>query len=239
LKINELKKAYEFAKEGEYLSDGERVGRKMDFIKMLMSDNSSEIINFHYDILKEREYKGLYYSIRARFDERPQAEAFLINKLSDEKDPEMLADILQILGGLKSSYAGPMAREFVNHSNEHHREVALFVLGWIGNESDIAILNEHLLNEVTPHLRSTAASAHRQIHFRLPELKDKLLASLKQGFEKETDDEVIPWIIVMIESIALKRLGLREDKEDPYIIHGDLEKAKLKTAKFLAELDLG
>jgi hypothetical protein len=93
--------------------------------------------------------------------------------------------------------------------------------------------------EKNSKLRITAASAHRQIHFRLPELKDKLLGSLKQGFEKETDDEVIPWIIVMIESIALKRLGLREDKQDSDIIHGDLEKAKQKTAKFLAELDLG
>jgi hypothetical protein len=36
-----------------------------------------------------------------------------------------------------------------------------------------------------------------------------------------------------------KQLGLREDKQEPDIIHGDLEKAKLKTAKFLAELDLG
>ena len=42
----------------------------------------------------------------------------------------------------------------------------------------------------------------------------------------------------MIESIALKRLGLREDKADPYIIHGDVQKAKVKAAKFLAELQL-
>jgi hypothetical protein len=239
MNIREIQKKYEFAKEGEDLPEEEQIERSMDFVEILMSYNSPEIINFHYELLRNRDYKSLYYDIRAAFDERPGAEAFLINKLSNEKDPEMLADILQILGGLKSSYAGPMAREFVNHNNERHREVALFVLGWAGNESDIAILNEHLLNEVTPHLRSTAASAHRQIHFRLPELKNKLLASLKQGFEKETDDEVIQWIIVMIESIALKRLGLREDKQDPDIIHGDLEKAKLKTAKFLAELDLG
>jgi hypothetical protein len=42
----------------------------------------------------------------------------------------------------------------------------------------------------------------------------------------------------MIESIALKRLGLREDKADPYIIHGDVQKAKVKAAKFLAEIQL-
>ena len=40
----------------------------------------------------------------------------------------------------------------------------------------------------------------------------------------------------MIQSIATRRLGLREDKEDPYIIHGDLDKAKLKTEKFLEDL---
>jgi HEAT repeat protein len=236
--INKLKKEYEFAKEGDDLS-GERITRSFAFIKLLLSDNSPEMINFHYDLLKKRECKDLYYRIRAAFKKRLGAEEFLLKHLPIENDPIVSGDILHLLGGLRSSKAAPLAREFVTHDDSYHREVALYVLGWVGDESDISILGKHLLDEASSRLRITAASAHRQIHFRLPELKDKLLASLKQGFEKETDDEVIPWIIVMIESIALKRLGLREDKEDPYIIHGDLEKAKLKTAKFLAELDLG
>jgi hypothetical protein len=68
-------------------------------------------------------------------------------------------DILHLLGGLRSSKAAPLAREFVTHDDSYHRDVALYVLGWMG--------------------------------------------------------------------------------DDPDIIHGDIEKAKLKTAKFLAELDLG
>jgi hypothetical protein len=59
-----------------------------------------------------------------------------------------------------NSGTAPLARQFVNNDNDYQREVALYVLGWAGDESDISIL-------------------------------------------------------------------------------GDIEKAKLKTAKFLAELDLG
>ena len=89
-----------------------------------------------------------------------------------------------------NSGTAPLARQFFNNDIDYQREVALYVLGWAGDESDISILGKHLLDEASSRLRITAASAHRQIHFRLPELKDKLLASLKQGFEKETDDEV-------------------------------------------------
>jgi hypothetical protein len=234
MSIDKIKKEYEYAKEGEYLSEGEQVRRNMLFIKLLMADNSPDVVTYHYNLLKERDYKDLYYDIRAAFEERDGAEEFLINKISTEVDPITLGDILHLLGILKSSKATHFAREIVNCENNYQREVALYVLGWLGNESDITILNEHLLSEQSSRLRITAASAHRQIYFRLPELKDKLLTSLKQGFEKETDDEVITWIIIMIESIALKRFGLREDREDPYIVHGDLQKAKIKAAKYLA-----
>jgi HEAT repeat protein len=233
-----LQKKYKYARDTEHLSEEVQVDRSMDFIEMLMSDNSTEAIDYHYGLLKQRDYKSLYYDIRAAFEERPEAESFLINKLSTETDPVALGDILHLLGLLKSAHAINLAQQYADSNSEYQREVALYVLGWVGEETDIEILNRHLLTEESSHLRITAASAHRQIHFRLPELKSPLLASLKQGFENEKDDEVIAWIIVMIESIALKRLGLREDKEDPDIIHGDVQKAKIKAAKFLAELDL-
>jgi HEAT repeat protein len=236
--LTKLQKEYEFAKEGELLSDGERVGRNMDFVEILLSDNSSETISYHYDLLKKREYKNLYHYIRAAFKKRLEAEEFLVKKISTEKDSIALGDILHLLGGLRSSQAAPLARKLINNDNGYQREVALYVLGWVGAEEDIDILTTHLLNEESSHLRGTAASAHRQMYWQLSELKNKLLASLKQGFEKEKDDEVIAWIIVMIESIAVKRLGLREDKQDPDVIHGDVLKAKIKAAKFLAELKL-
>ena len=57
-------------------------------------------------------------------------------------------------------------------------------------------------------------------------MKAAVVASLKKGFEHEEDDAVIPWIIIMLETILVKKLGLREDKEDPTRWHGDLQKAK-------------
>jgi len=236
--INKLKSEYQYAKEAEFLSEGEQIRRNMGFVKILLSDDSSEIINYHYDLLKQRDYKDLYYDIRAAFEKRPEAEKFLITKLSTEKDPIALGDILHLLGIIRSLYAASLAREFGKSNNDFQREVALYVLGWVGDQADIEILNMHLLNEKSSRLRRTAASAHRQIFWRLPKLDLQLLSSLKQGFEKEEDDEVMTRIIIMIESIAVKKLGLREDKQDPYIIHGDVQKAKVKTAKFLAELKL-
>ncbi|WP_199884105.1 HEAT repeat domain-containing protein [Anaerosinus massiliensis] len=235
--ISELKKIYEFAKEGDDLS-GEKIKRSFAFLKLLLSNNSPEFIRFHYDLLKKRECKELYYDIRAAFKKRPEAEEFLVEQILTETDPITLGDILHILGGVRSSHAAPLARQFVNSDNEYQREVALYVLGWVGNEMDLDLIKSHLLEERSSRLRRTSASAHRQVYWRLPELKDKLLASLKQGFEQEKDDEVMARIIIMIESIAVKKLGLREDKQDPYIIHGDVQKAKLKTAKFLSELKL-
>lgn len=235
--ISQLEKEYNIAKEGEYLSEGEQVRRKMHFVKILMSDNSSEVINYHYKLLKRREYKYLYYSVRAAFEERPKVDDFLIQKLSTETDPITQADILHLLGEIKSTQAAPLARKFVTHENIYHREVALYVLGWVGTVGDISLLREHMLNEKDPHLRITAASAHRQIAWHYTELKCDVLKSLKIGFENEKNNNVLSWIIVMLGTVAVKNLGLREDKEDPYILHGDLEKAKKKTAAFLTTLE--
>jgi len=37
----------------------------------------------------------------------------------------------------------------------------------------------------------------------------------------------------MLGTIAVKNLGLREDKDEPDVLHGDLDKAKIKTNKLL------
>lgn len=235
--ISHLEEEYNIAKEGEFLSEGEQVKRKMNFVKKLMSDNSLEVVNYHYSLLKKREYKYLYYSVRAAFENRPNADEFLIQKLSVETDPITQADILHIIGQLKSNQAAPLAREYVEHSDKYHREVALYVIGWVGAEDDILILQKHMLEEQDPHLRITAASAHRQIAWRLNDLNDAILKSLKVGFENEKDDGVLSWIIIMIGSVSNKKLGLIEDRDDPYVLKGDFHKAKKKTADFLKTIE--
>jgi len=217
-------------------SCGDNISEILKFKKLLLSDDSPEIIDYHYELLRRHENKKLYQHVRVAFINRHNIEEFILSKLKTEKDEEMQADILHILGRIKSIHAVDVAHDFLKHNNEHHREVACYVLGWVGNDADISLLNYHMLNESAPLLRITAASAHRQIASRIPDIKMEIIRSLKQGFEHEQDDEVIPWIVIMIETILVKRLGIREDKDDPYIWHGDLNKAKQKTKEFLSKL---
>ncbi len=237
MNIDLLKKEYEFAFNGINLSEEEQVKRNMKFIKLLLSNNDPEVVDYHYNLLKYREYKDLYYDIRASIKKRPQIENYLFNKIDIETDPVTQGDILHLLGGLRSVHAASMARSYVSHENDYHREVALYVIGWVGIEDDIKILHKHMLEEQNPHLRITAASAHRQIAWRLSDSKDAILKSLKVGFENEKDDGVLSWIIIMIGSVSDKKLGLIEDRDDPYVLKGDLYKAKKKTEDFLKTIE--
>ncbi len=215
----------------------EGITRSLAFKKMIANHHDPEYLPPFYNLLRNCKIAILRSILRKDFITRPNAEGFLIDQSKIETDSYMQGEILQLLGHMKSSCAAPMAREYLNHNQNGHREVALFVLGWVGTENDIPLLTKHLLMEQEPHLRITAASAHRQLAHRMPELKMKLILSLKQGFENEKDDEVIPWIIIMIETVLIKRLGIREDKDNPDVWHGDLEKAKKKTVQFLATLN--
>ena len=212
----------------------EKIQRAMDFEKTISNYHGPEYTKLFYNLFKKKcKCKILRFILRKDFTKRPNAEEFLIAQLNIEEDPIMQAEILQLLGHMKSIHTVTIAHDYLKHQNQAHREVALFVLGWLGTEGDIPLLREHLLNEEDPHLRITAASAHRQIAWHFKDLKDAVLQSLKVGFEHEQDDEVLSWIIAMLGTVAVKNLGIREDKDEPDILHGDLEKAKVKTRKFL------
>ncbi len=236
MEISELKKEYQYAKLAENMPEEEKTIRNIKFINLLLKSNASKVLEYHYDLLKEREYKELYYDIRAAFKRRMNIENFLVEKSKLEKDEIVIGDILHILGGVKSKFALLLAQENENSKNKYLREVSLYVLGWMGDKNEIKILNKHMLEEKEKKLRITAASAHRQIYFRNSELKNELLISLKEGFYNEKDDDVIEWIIIMIETIGVKRLGLKEEKTNPDVVIGDLDKAKLKTKKYLEQL---
>ena len=232
----ELRDAYNAAASITRTGDGKDVSARLAFKKVLESHLRPEFDAVHYELLKNRSNLRLYQLVRAEFAKRPNAEGFLLSSLSTENDPETQADILQILGHMRSRHAAKLAHAFLEHALVRHREVALFVLGWVGEEQDIATLNKHLVRESETPLRITAAGALRQLTLRLPELKSKVLVCLKTSFEHETNGAVFPWIILVIETIARKDLGLRENKENPDQWLGDIKKARKRTAAFLASL---
>ncbi len=184
----------------------------------------------------DEDLKMVHQQVRYQFHQRKDPEVFLVKKMDSEINEFLQCDILQILGNLRSTHALNMARLFLGSNNDLKRETALFVLGWTGGEQEISLLAKHMMEELLPHLRITAASAHRQIAWRCPELKQTVIESLAKGFLHEVDDRVVKWIIVMMGTVSVKNLGLREDKQDPNVLHGDLEKAKVKARKFVESL---
>ena len=207
------------------------------FIKQLLFSNESSIIAYHFGLLKRRENWDLYQSVRYAFLKRGLvAERFLIDRIKHENDPELQADALQLLGGLRSKEALPLARDFVTHPDSDHRYRGCFVLGWVGTAEDIDLLGKLIFNDSHPLVRGTAATAQRQIWYRLPETKPKLLAYLQHALKSEEDQEVLSAIIITLQTLLKKNLGLRENSEERKIT-GNVDGAKKKALEVLESID--
>jgi len=203
------------------------------FIKQLLSSDAPEIIAYHFSLLKRRENWDLYQDIRYAFRKRGAvAERFLVDKMKTESDPELQADALQILGGLRSKEVLPLARHFVSHQDPDLRYRACIVLGWVGTEDDIDILGNLLLNDSKGLIRGYAATALRQLWRRLPEAKPQILVNLKKALESEIDAEALPLIIVSLQSIMNKGFGLKENIDEGKIT-GNVQDARKKALKAL------
>ncbi len=206
------------------------------FIKLLLSANDESSIAYHYEKLRAHENRDLYLRLRAAFVKRGEAGArYLVERIADETDPAMRADLLHLLGRLRDPAGLLLARKSLSSADSDVRHRACYVLGWMGEPNDVSLLAVPLLRDADPYVRRTAATAHSQFHERLPETKDQLIDNLKKALATETDDSVIGWIIVTIQYILKKRFGLREDIEEAELV-GDLESAKRKCRLALERL---
>ena len=145
------------------------------------------------------------------------------------------ADALQILGGLKIEEALPYAREFIRSDSRDFRYRGIIVTGWIGHENDIPLLTERLANEPDIELRGYAATALRQLWFRLPDTKDEIVAILYKALHTENEEFVLECIIIVLQDLLKKKFGLRENIEEAETT-GDVLKAKDRALKVLSKL---
>jgi len=204
--------------------------------KQLLASNELDVLNFQYECLRDMRSYTAYTTCRAAFGKRKNIEHFLLQKLSIESDTHVRADIVHILGIIRSNKALGIAKEYLVSDNEYMREVCLYVIGWTGSFDEIDLLLQHLLTETTEKLKTTAGSAMRQIAWKDKETKEYILKALKIAFETEQNRNVLSRIIELMGSVAVKNLGMREAKDDPYILLGDLDKAIIKTKKFVQTL---
>ncbi len=221
---------------GDQPDEAAKIRRALAWTKRMAGLQGLAYDRMLFDLLRTTEEPFLRGILRSLLAQRRGAESFLAESARSEKDPEMQAEALQALGGIRSPLAAPLARQAVACRDERCREVALWVLGWVGDADDIPVVEERMLAEGNPRLRIGAASALRQLAWSRPESKPAALLSLKRAFEHEKSDEVLRWIIVMIGTVAVKNLGLREDEEHTDLLHGDLERAKKRAAEFVKTL---
>jgi hypothetical protein len=231
-KLETIMACYNKALSIESTHEADTIKAKFELENILLSSNDIEVLEFHYNCLGDTKNETIYFTCRAAFAKRPHIETFLLSKLEVEQDKHKIADIIHILGRIRSDKALEIAKYNLLDKDDHIREVCLYVIGWTGSISEINVLSYYLMNEPTQKLRITAGSALRQIAWRIKESKADVLDVLKEAFYHESDKTVLARIIELISTIAIKNLGIREDKDNPNILLGDLDKAIAKTKKF-------
>ena len=110
--LKELKKTYtELQKEYDGV-------KSINFSRELSKLNDVNTLEFHYNILKNQDNLDLFYRIRGVFDEHGEAgKEFLLEKIHTEKDPDLKAEALFILGVMECQEVKPIALEFLKSKN--------------------------------------------------------------------------------------------------------------------------
>lgn len=201
----------------------------------LIESDAPEIIAYHYELLRKRDNKSLFHWLRNTFAKRGRpGEEFLIRALDEERDPEMLATVVHILGRMRSGAARESAICLLTSEQIELRDTAIYVLGWVGSASDVSLLEERLLSDSAPNVRGDAATVYSQLVYRLPASREPAVKGLHRALRQETDKDVLASILVSLQYILHKRWGMREDIEEGTIT-GDVAKARAKALKFLGE----
>jgi hypothetical protein len=204
------------------------------FENKLLASNEEDILQFHYHIIGKEKISDLYYDLRASFMDRPleSAENFLLKKFSGETNIRMKADIIQILGTLKSDKILPVAEANITSKDRDIRYRCIIVIGWVGNKNDLEILNERLKNEPDDELRGYAATAMRQLWYKNKVDQTDVLPYLYTAIINEKSEKTLSFIIIVIQNLLKRKFGIQERLYDG-TVSGNAFKAKEKIIKQL------
>lgn len=229
--IKTLNDSYETLKKSENPYD-----TIFDFKEELLSSDSPDFLEFHYRIIQDEALpekvrgtiKSFFFSEAVNNRNKEVVSEFLYQKyLTGIDNITLKADVIQLLGNLRSKHAKEVALENIAIRKGDLRYRSIIVLGWVGSKTDLKVLNERLLTDPDPQLRGYAATAMRQIWFNHPKTKDDILKYIKEAIEKETAPEALEGMIITAQDLLKKKLGLKESKYGD--VTGDMEEAKIKT----------
>ena len=113
---------------------------QLNFIALLLDENSLEIINYHYLLLKDKEDTRFFQMIRSNFKKRGEKGVnYLIKKLTSESDIVLKAEALFVLGSMDKLEADQVsqikesAKNFICEKYDYTTQYyGIIVLYWVG-----------------------------------------------------------------------------------------------------------
>jgi len=231
MNLKELKLEY------NYLLNGTSKITITDFVNLLIEHSDASVIEFQYSLLKNFDNNDLFYAIRGEFyRHKKDGKIFLLNKIKTEKDIDLKAEALFILGGLDDltldeiDLIKNVAKNFLKNYTEYKFQYyGIIVIGWIGKKEELALLNYELQNNTHVQLRGYAASALRQIWYEHPRLKKSILKIYYDALTNELDEKVNLDIVASVQTLLMKKFGIKETIYGEVL--GDISKAKEKAIK--------
>lgn len=237
--ISDLKEYFEQVKDNEQ----EKIIDIFKFTKELTSINTLEYLDYHYSLLERSDIKpSTYDTICRAFNKRNyNGEDYLLERIRKESDEHVIATVLQILGRFKYSNGrrlnetADLARNFLHSESSKLRCRALWVIGWVGNKLDIGTLGEILFKDDNNENRGWAATAMMQIFFNDKCVKYESLKYLNKALDSETNPEALVCILVAIQEITEKKLGISSSSKNK-VSQEKIEKAKIKAKNILSKM---
>lgn len=162
-----------------------------------------------------------FQSRRLAFVKRgPAAEGYLLAKLARETDPALQADVLQMLGklryhgGKRLAETAGWARRLLHSDVAQVRCRALWVLGWVGGLEDLERLSSALRSDDDAENRGWAATAMMQLFMADATTAAQWLGPLEQALRQEVDEIALERILISLQEISGKRLGLKASSHE-------------------------
>ena len=229
MSIDALREHYQRVWRADATHDEEK-----GFITALLEEHGRERLDFHFELLRNREHFYFYCAIRAAFEEHGAvAEPYLVARFREESEPHLRGDALQILGHMRSKNARGLAREAVRDEAVTVRNRGVIVLGWVGTAADVrTVLTERLRHDPAVVVRGNAATAFRQIWYYNRGDRDEAIELLGEALKAEDDETVVCSIVVTLQDIMRRRFGLREVSGEPGFV-GDPVAAKERALQLL------
>jgi HEAT repeats len=206
------------------------------FVRELVANRDPAVVDEHYRWLENQHNRDLYLRLRLAMIKRGKAVVpFLVDMLGHEARLPMLRDLLHMLGRLRAPAALDMARREIVSIDSDMRHRACYVIGWMGDASDVHRLRQVLLSDSDEYVRRTAATSHSQLGDRRSELVEQLLDNMRAAIVSEQSEDVLKWIVVTTQYLTKTKFGLRENLDDSDV-EGDLHASLLRCRKFLGLL---